>query len=169
MLRSFHRLLVARALLYALVIVAVASASAQDQKPAVAVLRSTGAHGHLSPERVALALRLAARRLHVAGALPRMVVVLGCKQSAEVAELPKRPPGKGLKLQGAIVVESKNDHKIFYLWLLGEPTDEALAQGVVEVLVNDTGIPAKEIPSAVTNVTAGLRAQVTSAELQKSD
>ena len=109
---------------------------------------------------------MASDQMNFTGELPRVVVVLACKESASVAEIRKPNPGDP---DGAIEVESKNNHKIYYLWLLVEPTDALLAEGVVRIAADHAGKPAAANPHAVARVLTRLSAQVSAADLQKGE
>ncbi len=143
-----------------LVIFAFISSASVQAKDLITVLRSPGAQGQLSPERARLALRLAADELKIAGELPRVVIVLGCEHSAEVVDLPMVPDGRENSRTGAVITEAYRGHVIYYLWLLDEPGDQALAHGLVQILLIHSKRPLTGSALAVSHVTSKLQAQI---------
>jgi hypothetical protein len=137
--------------------------AAQTPQPRVAVLHSAGGKVQLSSQRVALAARLAYDQLNLSGEIPSIVVVLASKDSADVAEINAPPQAHG----GAVQVELRNGHKIYYLWLLEEPTDELLARGVVRILADHSGRSGESLSPVISRVVLRLNAQVSRTDLQK--
>lgn len=149
------------------VVVAFISSATAQARDLITVLRSPGTQGQLSPERARLALRLAADELKISGELPRVVVVLGCEHSAELVDLPMAPEGKENSRTGAVITECYHGHIIYYLWLLDEPGDQALAHGLVQILLMHSKRPLPGSALAVSRVTSKLQAQIDVKDLNR--
>ena len=111
----------------------------KDFHPNLAILRSPHADGNLSESRVLQALWCAASELHVLPEkLPRILVVHGGRDVGTVAGIPLWNWNGTRKGSGAVVAEPLPDGgRLYYLWVIGKPSDEVLAMGFVQILRPD--------------------------------
>lgn len=150
-----------------------------DAKPQIAVLASPAAQGTLDENRAELALWYSAVELGVSERpMPRIIVVHGCPHSAHVANLDRNlplavsPERRMQFIKGSMVSESVvGDETVWYMWIVGEPKDEWIAAGMLNILRFHFGIltTRKEYERAARRIASRFSSLVTVDKLRKQD
>jgi len=159
-----HRSCVRLSILFFLISLPLIFASAQA-RPRITVLRSAGAKGNLDADRVRRALQYTADELRIADRLlPRIVVVHGCPQSAEVVNLKYIEPVEG-GVSGGVIAEKYTDDPVYFLWVIGRPNDNILAEGMANILVKHFELPRDRVSPVTLKVVHRMRNVVAAADL----
>lgn len=151
-------------------VLAIASAAAAQAPsifhPPLAILRSEHADGKLSEAHALKALWYAAAELNVpAEKIPRILLIHGGRDVAVAGawQWPTKRP-----TSGAVLVEPTTDgRKVYYLWILGKPSDDILARGLVEILLKELGSETADISGPAKRVVSRLASVVSADELGK--
>ncbi len=164
----FSRILVLRASATALVLAIATAAAAQVPStfhPPLAILRSEHADGKMSEAHALKALWYAAAELKVPDEkIPRILLIHGGRDVAVAGawQWPLKRP-----TSGAVLVEPTTDgRKVYYLWILGKPSDDILARGFVEILLKELGFETADISGPAKRVVSRLASVVSADELR---
>jgi hypothetical protein len=95
-------------------------------------------------------------------------VVHGGGDIASVAAVPLSRWKSAYGSSGAVVVEPISDNeKLYYLWVIGKPSDDILARGFVQILQSELAIPDTDIVASAKRVQARLGSSVGVNDLRK--
>lgn len=139
----------------------------KDFHPNLAILQSPKATGKITQARVIEALWYAAADLNIPiEKIPRILVLHADLDAAHVVLMRTLIWDDARKLGGAVVGENTEDGgKLYYLWLIGRPSDDVLARGMVKILQPQAGLTDDQVASVAHRVLIRMRTLVRSDEL----
>lgn len=137
-------------------------------RPNLALLRSPHTDGNLTETRVLQALWYAAAELNISpDKLPRIIVVHGGRDIGTVAGIPLWNWNSGQKSSGAVVAEPLPEgEKLYYLWVIGKPSDEVLVMGFVQILKPESPAHDADLVASAKRVLARMESVVNVRDLQ---
>lgn len=137
--------------------------------PKLALLHSPHADGDLSEAHIQQALWYAAAELRISpDKLPRILVVHGGRDIGAVAGIPLWNWDAVQKNSGATLTETlENGEKLYYLFMLGKPSDSLLAQGLLQILKTDQKLAGMDLTASTRRVLAHMASVVSADELRK--
>ena len=138
-----------------------------DFHPSITLLESPNVVGRLTEAHVVEALWYAASDLRVpANQLPRIVVIHASLDAAHVALPPTAGWNQVGKTGGVVLNEDTSEGTLFYVWVVGPPSDEILVRGMVTILKGQTGLPEDQVASVAHRVLLRMKAVVRARDYQ---